>query len=259
MDRIYMIALTVVLLLYFTGLTAADPVKYGKELANLRAEVDALESRLDRIRSEAQAERASLQTQKGDLQIMLTKEKVRQKTLKRLRSKQLAEQRKSDSWSAQLTQPALDAAERLRILIRKSLPLQREQRLIAVDEIVDGLKGPRPDPEVALSRLWQLLEDELKLTAESGLHRQVIALGGKRLLVEVLHLGMGVLYFKTEDNKYGWVVSNTKGQHRFEILSDKQRVEAIERLFEALRKQIRKGYFQLPLPALPAKQVSNAD
>ncbi len=259
MIRIYAIGLNVLLLFGVAGSASASPVEYGKQLANLRAEVDELESRLERIRSEARAERMSLQTQKGDMQIMLGKEKVRQKTLKRLRSKQLAEQRKSDSWSAQLVQPALDAAERLRVLIRKSLPLKREQRLAAVDEIVAGLKGSRPDPEVALSRLWQLLEDELKLTAESGLQRQVVKVGGKRLLVEVVHLGMGVLYFKTEDEKYGWVVSNDDGQHTFEILSDKQRVEAIERLFEALRKQIRKGYFQLPLPSHPVKEASNED
>ncbi|MBN1653172.1 MAG: DUF3450 family protein [Deltaproteobacteria bacterium] len=259
MNKLYTIALIVTIVLCFTVSTTASPVEYGKQLTNLRTAVDELESRLERIRSETQAERVSLLTQKGDLEIMLSKERVRQKTLRRLRAKQLAEQRKSDSWSAQLMQPALDAAERLRVLIRTSLPLKRKQRLDAVDEIVDDLKGPMPDPEVALSRLWQLLEDELKLTAESGLQRQVVEVRGKRLLVEVVHLGMGVLYFKTEDDKYGWAVSNEDGQHTFEILSDERRVEAVERLFEALRKQIRKGYFQLPLPALLQKEVTDED
>lgn len=237
------------------GSAVGAPGDYGKKLAKLRAEVDDLESQLDKVRSAARTERTSLETQKGDLEVLLRKEQVRQETLRRLRAKQVSEQQKAESWSARLMQPAIDAAMKLRELILQTLPFKRKERLAAIDEIISSLKGPRPDPVVALSRLWQLLEDELKLTAESGLHRQVIDLQGAHLLVEVARLGMGVLYFRTEDGRFGWAVRSDGGEYTFEVFSDKQRIEATETLFDALRKQIRKGYFPLPLPRASAKEV----
>ena len=223
-------------------------------LDTLRLEVDELEARLEKIRSEARAGRLSLQTQKGDLEVLLRKEQVRRETLKRLRARQIAERRKVESWTTRLLEPAREAATRLRKLVLNTLPFHREERLAAVDEINAGLEGPRPDPVIAISRLWQLVEDELKLTAESGLHRQVIELQGERLLVEVARLGMAVLYFKTEDGRVGWAVPRSD-DYVFEVLNQSDQVEAVLVLFDALRKQIRKGYFELPLPDASLKEA----
>ncbi len=239
-----------------TGRSLAGSEQYGKRLAGLRAEVDDLESHLERLRSAARSERLSLETQKGDLEVLLRKEQVRRETVKRLRAKQLAERRKAESWSARLMRPALDAAMRLRNLVLQTLPFKRAERLAAVDEIVAGLKSPRADPALALSRLWQIVEDEIKLTAESGLHRQVIVLGGERLLVEVARLGMGALYFRTEDGRAGWAVQDANAEYSFRIITNKEKIEAIESLIDALRKQIRKGYFLLPLPRISTKEVA---
>jgi hypothetical protein len=228
----------------------AEDKEYGRRLAGLRAEVDDLEARLERMRSEAGAERRSLEIQKGDLEVLLRKEQVRHETLKRLRAQQIAERRKVESWATRLMQPAGEAAARLRKLVLATLPFKREERLSAIDEILAGLEGPGADPVLALSRLWQLAEDEVKLTAESGLHRQVIELEGERLLVEVVRLGMAVLYFKTPDGRVGWAVP-TQGGHCFQIIDQPDRVEAVLSLFGALRKQIRKGFFELPLPSSP--------
>ncbi|MBN2496954.1 MAG: DUF3450 family protein [Deltaproteobacteria bacterium] len=258
MDRLFAAVVTAGVCIGLCGQALAGSADYGKKLAKLRAEVDELESRLDRIRSAARAERLSLETQKGDLEVLLRKEQVRAETLRRMRAKQLAERRKAESWSARLVEPARESAGRLRELVLRSLPFKRQERLDAVDEILAGLEGPRADPALALSRLWQLLEDELKLTAESGLHRQVIQLEGERSLVEVARLGMGVLYFRTEDDRLGWAVPGSGGRYAFEVLRDEKRREALEALFEALRKQIRSGYFELPLPELRVEVSADA-
>ncbi len=246
--RFPVLALALMGLSLGTALPArAEPEPDAARLARLRAEVDELQERLDRARSTAASERRSLQTQKADLEVLLNKEQLRQKTLKRMRARQLDEQRKAESRSALLVEPALGAAHRLRRLVEQTLPFRHEQRLQAVDEIIASLRGPAADPAVALSRLWQLLEDEIRLTAESGLHRQVIALEGRRLLVEVVHLGMGALYFRTEDGRFGWADPGDGKGYTFRLFSDEQRIAAVETLFDALRKQIRKGAFALPL------------
>ena len=234
------------------SLGAARPVRAEPELdatrlARLRAEVDELQERLDRARSAAGSERRSLQTQKADLEVLLNKEQLRQNTLKRMRARQLDEKRRAESRSALLVEPALAAAQRLRRLVEQTLPFRREQRHQAVDEIIESLRGPAADPAIAISRLWQLLEDEIRLTAESGLHRQVIVLDGRRLLVEVVHLGMGALYFRTQDGRFGWADAGGGKGYTFRLFSDEQRIAAVEALFDALRKQIRRGAFELPL------------
>jgi len=236
------------------GQARAGTSELGHKLAKLRAEVDDLEARLERIRSESRTERLSLDTQKGDLEVILRKEQVRMQTLKRLRAQQLAERRKVESWTTRLMEPARKAAARVRGLVLDTVPFRRQERISAVDEIVAGLDGPAPDPVVALSRLWQLVEDEMKLTAESGLQRQVIELGGERVLVEVARLGMAVLYFKTSDGRVGWALGDT-----FEVIDQPDRVEAILGLFEALRKQIRRGYFELPLPAPSSEEARHVE
>jgi len=255
---------TLVLLFLLANLVPAgaraEAPGLGRKLARLRAEVDALEVRLERVRSRARTERQSLETQQGDLEVLLRKEQVRRETLNRLRARQVAERRKAEARTAELHAPARDAAGRLERHVRSTLPFHRAERLAAVQEIADGLERAGCDPANALSRLWQLVEDELKLTAEAGLHRQVVELGGERVLAEVARLGMAMLYFRTEDGQYGWAVPRD-GDWVFETLVDPHRVEAVELLFEALRKQIRKGYFELPLTASPVAgfEVRHAD
>ncbi len=239
-----------VLLAVGPGRGAARAESRGEALARLRAEVDELETRLRRVRSDARSERLSLQTQRGDLDVLLRKEEVRGHTLARLRAQQLARRREVASRSARLAEPARAAADRLREHVRRTLPFHGPERLAAIDDLVAELARPGGDPAEVLSRLWQAAEDELKLASECALHRQVIELDGERQLVEVARLGMAALYFRTTEGRVGWAVPRGDG-HLFELLVLPERVRAVEALFEALRKQVRKGRFDLPLPGAP--------
>ena len=247
--------------LVFLGLPAhalAGSSERGRQLAALRSEVNDLEAKVDRLRSEFLSEQQSLQNQKAELEIMHRKEQVRRDTLQRLRSRQITERRKTESWSARLVEPAKEAVEQLRGLVLNTLPFKRKERLAALGEIESGLRAAKPDSALAISRLWQFLEDELKLTAESGLHRQVVLLNGQRRLIEVARIGMALLFFRTKDDRYGWAERSPDGGYRFVVFDDSVRTEATKALFEALRKQIRQGLFLLPLPHPPAWKQSNA-
>jgi hypothetical protein len=219
----------------------------GKQLADLRSEVDELEAKLERIRMETRSERLSLETQRGDLEVLLRTEKVRRDTLVKLRHKLRAEQEEAAHWAEELREPGLAAAEELRRYIATSLPYQLEGRLQACDQIISDLKTPDIDPILSISKLWQLTEDELRLTAESGLHKQAITLAGERQLAEVARIGMAVLYFRIDDDQFGWAKESSNG-YSFELFSEQRRQKAVAELYEALRKQIRQGAFALPLP-----------
>ena len=227
----------------------------GKQLAELRSEVDDLETRLERIRMEARSERLSLETQRGDLQVLLRTETVRRDTLRKLRSRLRREQEMAEQWADELRQPGLEAARELRQYIAASLPFQLQARLETCDQIIADLERPDADPVLAISKLWQLSEDELRLTAESALHKQAVQIEGERQLAEVARLGMAVLYFRLDDGRIGWAKKGREG-FSFEVFSDKQRQKAVAELYDALRKQIRNGAFALPLPVVESGQDS---
>ena len=89
------------------------------------------------------------------------------------------------------------------------------------------------------------VQDEIRLTKENGLFRQTIHINGSDQLAEVVKLGMMSLYFKTDDGKFGQAIKQDN-QWTFLSLNDANSKQALNQLFESMKKQIRVGYFQLP-------------
>ena len=58
-------------------------------------------------------------------------------------------------------------------------------------------------PHRAANRVWAFYEDEFRLTRETGLHKQTIALGDEQVLADVVKVGAMMLYFKTQDGRIG--------------------------------------------------------
>ncbi len=109
----------------------------------------------------------------------------------------------------------------------------------------DVITGAIP-PARAANRLWALYEDEFRLTRENGLFSQTIDLGRERVLADVVRLGSMALYFRTQDGRVG-LARRADNDWRFVTVDDAADQERINALFDALRKQIRQGYFELPL------------
>src|SRR5690606_29294078 len=91
-------------------------------------------------------------------------------------------------------------------------------------------------------------EDEFRLTRENGLFSQTISLGRERVLADVVRLGSMALYFRTQDGRVGLAQRAADGW-RFVVEDDAADRARIDALFDALRKQIRQGWFELPLAA----------
>ncbi len=67
------------------------------------------------------------------------------------------------------------------------------------------------------------------------------------MLVDIAKLGSVFLYFQTRDNRAG-VAKKSNGGWKFETADASSDIAQIAKLFDALKKQIRQGYFELPNP-----------
>lgn len=231
---------------------AEGATSMAERLASLRSEVEQLSHELSDIQADQRERTRSLSRQKADLELEKSREELK---LKKLRA-QVAEQRKEieaqDAKSEEYA-PLFDSkVETVRAYVEKSLPFRREERLAGLQKIVEQKQSGLIPAERAVSRLWSFLEDELRLTRESGLYKQTIDLDGEEHMVDVVRIGMVAIYFRTADDEVGHT-ERTDGGWKFTKVTDPKGQTRILDLFEQFKKQIRVGYFELP-SALPVEK-----
>ncbi len=223
--------------------------KFAEQLAELRSEVEALSSDVESAKDEQRARLRSLQTQKTDLDMQLQREERR---IKQLESK-MAEQKEEVAKESQVVdalKPALlESIGTLRGTIQSGLPFKKSERLAELDKLEGQVQGGVISPQNGANRLWQLTEDEFRLSRENGIYRQTIKLDGEEMLVDVARIGMVAMYFRTDDERYG-LVQKVGGDWKYVEVTGEQDREQVQRLFDDFKKQIRVGYFELP-NALP--------
>lgn len=220
---------------------AQEPASRGERLAALRAEVETLRAQVRRERDDVDARVSSLERARSEAEVALASEKL---ALGRLQADLVRERETlgdgTDPYAVLV--PELKAGiGRLRASIEAGLPYRRQERLDALAELEAQIEGATLAPDRAMTRLWQFVEDELALQKENGIDRQVIALDGDEVLVDVVRLGMIALYFRTEDGRMGWADGDT--WKRADRREDRA---AIEELFTSVERKIRVGWFELP-------------
>lgn len=237
------------LLLAMPGLAFADETEQARRLAELRAEVEQLSSEIQQVKDEARGELRSLELQKSDLEARIRGEEVRVKELERLMERQ-REALSGEQVAGEVLKPVLlDALAQLRTSVEGSLPYRVDERLADVDKLSNQLQDGTLTPQRGTTRVWQLIEDELRLTRENIMDRQVLNVDGGEVLVDVARVGMVMMYFRTSDGRFG-VVGGKPGAWSTEVRTGADAGQ-IGALFDALEKQVRVGYFDLPnvLPA----------
>ncbi len=233
-----------------TAVAATGSDALAARLAELRTEVEALSSDVEAKKEEKRTRLRSLSAQKADLEFQLQREERRIAEL-RARAERQRETMSKDTTVGNELKPALDEAmDDLEARIQAGLPFKRAERLEAVAELRRKIDQGLLTPQKGAVQLWALFEDEMRLGRENGLYRQVIELGGDEVLVDVARLGMVTMYFRTDDGRVGRVVQGGDGaaSHGWtwvETASERDQRQ-VAALFDAMRKQIRTGYFELP-------------
>jgi hypothetical protein len=241
----------VVLLFASLGIAADGDVQaLAKRLAGLRAEVEELSGEVDSKKAEIDAKLRSIRGQKADLEMQVQREETRLEQLRGAVNKH-RERIEAHKQTENTLEPAtLAAIAQVRTTVEQSLPFKRAERLAELDKLEEQLKGGLISPQKATSRLWQFVEDELRLTRENGLYRQIVEINGEEVLADVARVGMVAIYFKTEDARFGMAQSTQEGW-QWQKLSDEKSSKQVRLLFESFKKNIRVGYFEVP-NALPA-------
>lgn len=228
--------------------SAADADDLSQGLIRLRAEVEALNGELTLLRDEQRTTLGTLNAQKADLQANLERQQLAAREL-REKLAAAAEQQSDAGLVADNLKPLLlGALLDLRRYVAAGLPFKRDERLGELDAFRTQVEsGALPVPR-AVNRLWAFYEDEFRITRENGLHSQTITLGDERVLAEVAKIGSMALYFRTQDGRVGQAQAGADGWH-FVGLTNRDDVARINTLYDALKKQIRQGWFELPLAA----------
>ncbi len=227
----------------------------AERLIQARAQVEELQSELDIQREEHKGKMAYLSAQITELEANQEREELRIRQLEQELDKLRTDAEAAGVDADSLQPTVLAVAGNLRTVVEQSLPFKRQDRLSELDEIVTQMEAGVNTPQRAVNRLWAFVEDELRISRENAIYSQTIELSGQPVLADVAKLGSVALYFRTRDDRYGMAQPLADGWS-WAVVEGAAEQEQIANLFDALRKQIRQGYFELPnaLPALTASQ-----
>ncbi len=214
-------------------------------LAALRAEVEALQHDVT-MEKQAMARRLlAIDTSRTELEVQIRQEELQLQQLELELDKERAAALTEGAATEALTPAVLAGIAAIRPVVATGMPYRVPERLAALDELETALTGGTLPPHKAASRLWQRIEDELRLGRENGVDRQIIDLDGEEILVDVARLGMVALFFRTADGSVGWV-EPTDGGWTWVRTDDRGDRARIAELFDNLEKQIRVGWFEVP-------------
>lgn len=227
------------------ALAADDLEARAARLAELRTEVSALQDRIAERKDGLDTELRALDAQRVDLDVQARREELRLAQLQGELDAMLA-RTASDAGLEEAVRPGFDrGVEELRRSVRAGLPFRVDERLAALDALAAQVEGGDLLPSRAIGRLWAFAEDELRLTRENVLDRQVVALPQGDVLADVARLGMTALFFRAPDGTRGHAARGADGW-TWVVVEDAEVARRIDVLFDTLGKGIRTGWFEVP-------------
>lgn len=217
------------------------------DIARVRTEIDDLAAQLETERIAARDELASLRAERADLERQVRAAKARKAALSAVREEAVAEAEARDTQTRQWDEPTQQAIAAARRYVERSLPFARAARLAALDRIERDLSAAQPDHARAVERIWRFVEEEEAMGREVAVGQQVIEIDDEPQLVDVIRLSMALLYFRTQDGRYGWIFP-TEGEWQQRLVTEPRLVEVIEGRFEASERSQVLGPSELLLP-----------
>jgi hypothetical protein len=223
-----------------------DTAARARELAAARADVERLEAEIRAARDRERRAMGTLAAQRDEIAVLLRRERIRVDELRSRLADLEAARAQASVGGGDLRSTVLAAADGLIEVVSGGLPFRLDDRLGALGAVRDDVAGGRLSSENATSRLWQFIEDEIRLAGDIGRYRDVVELDGRRELVEIAKLGMLALYVRTTDGRIAHAVEREDG-FVFEPLEAPGDVRAVQRLFDALGRRVLGGEHELPL------------
>jgi hypothetical protein len=250
-SRHVLAAVVAALLLSPVPVVADEADELARRLIALRGEVEQLNATLEQAREEQRATLLGLNQQRAQMEADLKRQELAAQEA-RDRLAQAAEASAGAGVAGDALKPVLASVlDQLVAGVKGGLPFKVEERVAALEAIRLEIDSGRLAPHRAANRVWAFVEDEFRLARETGLHQQTLSIDGKPMLAEVAKVGNVMLFWRTQDRRYG--EARRAGQEwEFVEITEQPALGQVEALFGSLDKQIRQGYFELPGALVPA-------
>ena len=240
-----LISLTLSITLLAPFASASNDEEMVKSIMKLRADVEALYTKIDenKVAYKAQMKSLALQNADNDAQINRKSTSIKLADLELQKIKVKIEN--TSTSNLELKPLIKELITNLSTSINNGIPFKIQERIASIAKIQKDLEEKLITEERALALLWASYDDNIRLTKEIGIFKQNINIDGKDILAEVAKIGSVLLYFKTPNKKVGYI-NKDASTYTAVVVSDKDEIKNINNLFDALTKQIRTGFFTLP-------------
>lgn len=226
---------------------AADGIdQLSERLIAMRSKVDALHERVNQKKEALRLKVSRYAQEKAELEGSVHKQRLALKQLEQDLAQTKAKIAGSNQKEQGLTPIVEQSLVALQSYVAASLPFKHNDRTKALGELAGQVKAGLLPPRRALIKTWSFLEDELRLTKEIGMYRDVLSINGKQELVDVAKLGMVAMFYRTQQGKIGSVRREGGETWAVTPLSGTEHEPQIIALFDALTAQNKSGYFTLP-------------
>lgn len=254
MFKVFFVLLVIFTITFPFALASQD---LSSQIIKLRSEVDSLSEDLKTEKELLKSKIQNLAIEKMDLDSKIRREKIKIK----------AQEQKINK----VEKPEILALEDYNLIIKNfineeysrvssSLPYKRKERLDYLDTLIKDFEKGANTAEKTLQFLWTHVEDEIQLAKDVLLDRDFVQIENKEKIVDVARVGMLMMFFKTEDNKYGYIKYDGL-QWKPEIFKLSQNEKLVSDFFTNLKKQIKAGFFdfpQIPLKIYEKQELRNA-
>lgn len=228
-----------------SSLYAQSTENIVESIMTLRGEVESLYTKIDENKDAYKSQMKSYALQTSDNEAQINRQETSLKLTEQNLEKVEAELKAIVSSSEDIKPMIHEALSSLAMQIKAGNPFKVEERLAALEKIKTDLKNGDITQEKALALTWASYDDALRLTKEIGLFKQEITLNDEVKLAKIAKIGSVMMFFSTLDNNVGYVKKEGNA-YMYVIVTDDVQKTQIVKLFDALQKQIRTGYFSLP-------------
>ena len=228
---------------------SAKSTAMAEKLAALRTEINDLDASLRSRRNLAATELRGLQTRASELELAGDAERIKVQALQAEAAALEASITGSDERSESLRGAVREAIAGLRKVVKRGLPFKQDQRLGALTQIGRDLDSGKADAASAAARVWRFVQDERRLASTVELADVSLVLRGDTAptLVRAVRVGMVAMFVYAGSDRWGRVVRGPDGAFHYTDIQDRGHRSEIQRLFQAVEKQIREGRYRLPL------------
>ena len=221
----------------------------GSELANsiiqLRGDVETLYTQIKENKQRYNEQMKSLSMQITDSEAQINRQTISIKLAENELNKIEVKIKETSSGNAEIKPLVLNALSVLEKTIQDGIPFMQKQRIASLSKIKSDLNEGLITNEKALSLAWASYDDTIRVTKEIGLFKQEIDFKGKKVLAKIAKLGSVAIFFATPTDEVGFVTKDNN-TYSYKHITDPEDIKKIVSLFDALQKQIRTGYFELP-------------